>query len=642
MTTRTGTLLFGFGANYNQNMGPAVRCTLPHKDCEYLFDDGDDADKDGGGECQAKDIDVPCYQLPVDDSPWKDGKDDLVQIATSSASSFFLTKGGSIYTCGTLHGKVTPSLTKTIIQLPLKCVEIAAGRHFALARMEGGLAVCSWGAGHFGQLALGGDSAPFMEHPTVVEALLPHVVGAPIVAIAAGHWHAMALTQAGTIYSWGCNRNSQCGFKPSKEPPTLCAPQPIQFETVQTPRVVKISAGRSHSVCVDDGGKIYCWGACQYGQCGILTRRRGGVAPPKQVESLSQVQIVDIAAGDTHTLALTAGGRVFTFGGGFEGQLGTGSIMQMNPKPKLVGDLDFVAIEAGREWKSQQKQKQDESDEAETSSTFDTSLTSFPHASLAQIPKIVSVHATGNCSMALSSNGHLYVWGCNDVANLGVPKLDTAILPFLEPGVPPTKTSTLRQSHSQSFDSSHNIGLPQRVDCLGHVNITHIAASPTFMWCYGSSRQGGDCEANAVGRTLYELQEEKHQKSMRLHRQVTKKDEGLSPTTKPTPPNINDPKQDQGNSPIDPPEMKDGSQVGEKSADVSHPDHLLHASSHDSIEASDLSSLSLPPKSPKTPNKTKKRFSLPKVLGKIVRRASSNSHRGDSGGEESDKKGRKA
>ena len=632
MTTTSGTVLVGFGANYNLNMGQAVQSTLPHTDGEYLYDNDD------SGECEAKDMDVPCYQLPAEDYPWNDGKDELIQMATSSASSFFLTKGGSIYTCGTLHGKVSPSLTKTVIQLPLKCVEIAAGRHFALARMEGGLAVCSWGAGHFGQLALGGDSAPFMEHPTVVEALLPHVVGAPIVAIAAGYWHAMAVTQAGALYSWGCNRNSQCGFKPSKEPPTLCAPQPVQFETAQTPRVVKIAAGRSHSVCLDDEGKIYCWGACQYGQCGLFTRRRGGVAPPKQVESLSQVQIVDIAAGDTHTLALTGGGRVFAFGGGFEGQLGTSSIVQLNPKPKLVGDLDFVAIEAGREWKSQQKQKQDDNDDAEGSSTFDASFNSSPHTSLSQIPKIVSVHATGNCSMALSSNGHLYVWGCNDVGNLGVPKLDTARLPFAEPGVPPSKTSTLRQFHSQSFDSSHNIGLPQRVDCLAHVNITHIAASPTFLWCYGSTRQGGDLEANAVGRTLYELQEEKRQKSLRLHRQVTKKDENApSSTTSLTA----DAKQDQGNSPIDPPEMKDGSQVGELSVDVGNADHLLHTSSLDSTEANDVSTSS-PLKSPRTPTKNKKRFSLPKVLGKIVRRASSNSHRGDSGGEENDKKGRKA
>ena len=369
--------LVGFGTNYHLNMGPAVRTTLQHR---VSSSDGGDEDSEEWKEGEANSSSssssskVDCFQLET--APWNGEDDELIHVATSSTSSFFLTERGKVYTCGTLHGYVLPSLTQLVIQLPLKCVEIAAGRHFGLARMEGGLAVCSWGAGHFGQLALGGDSSPFSEHPTVIEALLPHVVGAPIATIAAGYWHAMAVTLSGSVYCWGCNRNAQCGFKPAKEPPTLCAPQLVQFETAQPPKIVKATAGRSHTVALDENGKVYSWGACQYGQCGVLTRRRGAVAPPKQVESLSQVQIVDIAAGDTHTLALTGGGRVFGFGSGFEGQLGTGSIVLMNPKPKLVGDLDFVAIEAGREWKIQQKNKQENDDTVTSETASENSLTS--------------------------------------------------------------------------------------------------------------------------------------------------------------------------------------------------------------------------------------------------------------------------
>jgi alpha-tubulin suppressor-like RCC1 family protein len=328
-------------------------------------------------------------------TPWDEEEDALVQIACTAASTLFLTGSGKIYRCGTVHGRVRPSLTRTVIQLPLKCVEIAAGRHFGLARMEGGLAVCSWGAGHFGQLGLGSDSAPCIEHPTVIDSLLPHVVGSPIATIAAGYWHAMAVTEAGHLYSWGCNRNAQCGMKPTKDPPTICAPQLVRFETAKIPKIEKVAAGRSHSAALDEEGSIYCWGACQYGQCGILSRRRGGVAPPKHVEALDQVNIVDIAAGDSHTLALTGGGRVFGWGSGFEGQLGTGSIVQMNPKPKLVGDLDFVAIEAGLEWKTQQMQIQKQDVTETPSSISSPTPTDAPHA-LSNITKIDSVYATCN------------------------------------------------------------------------------------------------------------------------------------------------------------------------------------------------------------------------------------------------------
>ena len=86
-------------------------------------------------------------------------------------------------------------------------------------------------------------------------------------------------------------------------------------------------------------------------------RRKSGLVPPRQVEALAKVCIVDIAAGDTHTLALTGGGRVFAWGGSSEAQLGLGQSNMMNVKPKLVSDLDFVAIEAGRERKRQQRHR---------------------------------------------------------------------------------------------------------------------------------------------------------------------------------------------------------------------------------------------------------------------------------------------
>lgn len=199
----------GFGENYNFNFGQATRTTLLHTPLDV--EENDDASTEAVEE-------IECYQL--DNAPWtQDKDDDLIQVATTSASSLFLTETGKVFVAGTIHGTVFPELTQMILHLPLKCVEIAAGRHFCLARMEGGLAVCSWGAGHFGQLALGGDSPPFMKHPTVIERLLPHVVGAPITRIAAGSWHAMAITETGSLYTWGCNRSAQCGFKPGRDPP---------------------------------------------------------------------------------------------------------------------------------------------------------------------------------------------------------------------------------------------------------------------------------------------------------------------------------------------------------------------------------------------------------------------------------------
>ena len=524
-------VLVGFGKNYFNNFGPATRSHLNHNQ-----EDGDDTITT-----------VPSYQFTEESPapPWEQEDDPLIDVHCTTASTYFLTRSGKIYNCGTIHGIVRPSLTKISIALPLKCVQLATGRQFCLARMEGGLAVCAWGAGHFGQLGLSpfdendntssSSSSPpsFVHHPTVVEGLLPHVVGAPISSVAAGYWHSMALTQEGKVFMWGCNRNGQCAKKPTvKDPPTILRPQLVTFDNTSSSksvqsssntkniRINKIVAGRSHSVALDDGGQCYCWGANHYGQCGILTRRRvGGVTTPKHVEALAKVRIVDISAGDVHTLALTGGGRVFGWGGGFDGQLGSGFIYNMNPKPKLVSDLDFVAIEAGREWKSKQKEKnpQQQTDQSLQNNYSKRATGSTSVQDLVNTPRIISVTAKGNSSFAVSSTGHVYAWGCNDVGNLGLPKPDHATLTYSDPVQVLSKTPSQRQFQTYSFDSSHNVALPQRLDSLRHLDITKIGVASTFIWCLGTMRQeNGNSHNNIVGRTLYEVEEAKRQKTTRV------------------------------------------------------------------------------------------------------------------------------
>ena len=208
--------------------------------------------------------------------------------------------------------------------------------------------------------------------------------------------------------------------------------------------------------------------------------------------------------------------RTFAWGANGYGQLGTGPIVHMNPKPKLVGDLDFVAIEAGREWKTQQKQQQQQKQESnDQSPPVETPKVPSSSHSLANIPKIIRVEAKGNTSVAISNFGHCYAWGCNDIQNLGLPKPDPATLTYVDPGQPITKTTTLRQVNTYSFDSSHNVALPQRLDSIRHLDVFSVGLSPTFLWCLGKERKGKDDPS--VGRTLYEIQEAKRQKSLQIH-----------------------------------------------------------------------------------------------------------------------------
>ena len=344
-------------------------------------------------------------------------KPDVKQVAPaacSSAASFFLSgsRHNRITTFGTIHGRVmnpvlesaqtdayaqkhqqppstatwNPSMispTTSTIALPLPVVELAAGRHFCLARLEGGLAVLSWGAGHFGKLGhgaifttdSGGNStSTYKATPKVIDRLLPRMVGSPIAQIAAGDWHGMALTEGeGMVLAWGCNRNMQCGRKTpransssaaasgstnnskagapaqaSSAAPLQMTPQPVVIldadpEKADDPpiAIAKITCGKAHSVAISKTNQVYCWGASHYSQfasnSGSSVRSskytRNTTSLPRLVHSLQDMTVVDIAAGDRHTLALTHGGRVFSWGAGLEGQLGIFPPIVATPRP---------------------------------------------------------------------------------------------------------------------------------------------------------------------------------------------------------------------------------------------------------------------------------------------------------------------
>lgn len=431
--------------------------------------------------------------------------DDITDMACSTQSSLFLTKSGAVYQTGTLHGRLCQDPSLVTIKLPLKCVQVSAGRHYCLARMEGGQAVVSWGAGHFGQLGIGSPQqtdvdgnhqnqiVTFAPEPVVIERLLPRVTGSPIVQVAAGDWHGVALTESGRLWCWGSNRNFQCGRKPPKGSgagvaPTITIPLPVACDTPMQ----SISAGRSHSVALSKptetkGPQVFCWGSAAHGQCGNSVRRSTGVAPPRRVEALADLPVAQVAAGGNHSLALSTGGRVFAWGDGSEGQLGLGVPVGAQCKPRQVADVDFVSIAAAHQDKW--------GGEGETLSTQD----------LAKVPRIARVYAGPSYSAAVSSAGHVYVWGCNDVGQLGVPT--PSDLPLKDEVVDAKLRSTFREDHVQTFDSRHNVLLPMRIETLDNMDVRLLACGSTNLWCLGRERTEEEKKDTIIGKTLFEVQD---------------------------------------------------------------------------------------------------------------------------------------
>ncbi|XP_072241436.1 probable E3 ubiquitin-protein ligase HERC3 [Leuresthes tenuis] len=87
--------------------------------------------------------------------------------------------------------------------------------------------------------------------------------------------------------------------------------------------VTQVVCGSQHTVALTKGGQVYTWGHDSRGQLG-LGKRKNGADSPQHLQSLSAIPVVRIAAGGEQSFALSVSGGVFGWGRNDRGQLGLG------------------------------------------------------------------------------------------------------------------------------------------------------------------------------------------------------------------------------------------------------------------------------------------------------------------------------
>jgi hypothetical protein len=197
--------------------------------------------------------------------------------------------------------------------------------------------------------------------------------------ISAGIQHSMATDADGLLYTWGNNQYGQLGHG---DITPLLSPKHVISGNLGF--VTRVSAGLGHSLAINDSGEMFSWGDNQYGQLGD-----GDVATqlaPIQIPFFEEDEIIAVEAGDTHSMALTQDGKLYTWGGNAYGQLGHDDLISRNT-PAQVMFFEFqtvIAISAGRD----------------------------------------------HC-MAVTEDGLLYTWGRNDFKQLGQGDTDDRLSPTL-------------------------------------------------------------------------------------------------------------------------------------------------------------------------------------------------------------------
>ncbi|MFE7562455.1 RCC1-like domain-containing protein [Kitasatospora sp. NPDC057500] len=273
-------------------------------------------------------------------------------------------------------------------------------------------AALGWGFNGYGQL---GDGTS-VNRATPTATALP--AGVALTAVAVGAQHTLAIGSNGTPYSWGDNDAGQLGTGTLTR---RLAPGTVPLPAGVTARAV--SAGDRHSLVAGSDGGVYVFGANGSGQLGDGTLYDS--RSPKRIALPGGVAAVDVAAGYSHSAAIGADGRVYTWGTVKVGVLGrTGNNRVPGPVLHADGVTPFtasslaagsehtLAVSGGRAYAWGQNvagQLGDNSTETRTAPVPVWDLTSG----------VRQVAAGYRHSLAVTTSGVVHSWGNNFAGELG-------------------------------------------------------------------------------------------------------------------------------------------------------------------------------------------------------------------------------
>jgi alpha-tubulin suppressor-like RCC1 family protein len=211
---------------------------------------------------------------------------------------------------------------------------VTAGANFSLV-LRTDNTVWSFGKNDVGQLGRAANGNA--NNPAQIASLTS------VSAICAGTDFSMALKTNGEVWAWGHNNQGQL----AQDTDTADKSTPVRVKTGPSTflaNVVAIACGGAHAIALKSDGTLSAWGQNLSGQVG--TGSTGGTLKvATAVANLSGVYA--IGAGTNHSLAAGRDGSLFAWGANNISQLGDGTTNLQN-KPKWISGISgLVAVDGG-------------------------------------------------------------------------------------------------------------------------------------------------------------------------------------------------------------------------------------------------------------------------------------------------------
>jgi uncharacterized repeat protein (TIGR02543 family) len=196
-------------------------------------------------------------------------------------------------------------------------------------------------------------------------------------AVDGGHRHSIALDNLGRVYTWGANNFGQLGNRTILD---QTEPATISFNNLtKTDYITSVYARENNSFALSNEGHVFGWGDNRFLHLGVDTMSQANAPVKISFPNLTaEEKVIQIDPGENHVIALTNQGSIFVWGSNQYGQIGDGTT---NNRAEPTRPMITTQLQANE--------------------------------------KFIQVTAGGMHNHALTNSGRIFSWGSNETNELG-------------------------------------------------------------------------------------------------------------------------------------------------------------------------------------------------------------------------------